>query len=68
MTIEKLNAENLKNELWETLKEIRAGKTDPKTANAIAGQARGIISTVNVEIAIQNAASNLSDKLNEFTG
>ena len=63
MSIQKLNAKELKKELWETLLEIRAGTTDPKTANAIAGQARGIISTINVEIAIQNSIGKLSGKL-----
>lgn len=66
MTHHKLNAQNLKKELWETLIEIREGKTDPKTANAIAAQARSIISTVNVEITLQNSLGNLSSHLKNF--
>jgi hypothetical protein len=63
----KLNAENLKNELWITLKEIRGGQIDPKTANAIASQARSIISTVNTEITIQTTKGELSKKVKSFT-
>lgn len=64
----KLNAENLKSKLWQTLNDVQCGDMDAKTANAIAGQARGIISTINAEIQIQNAAHNLSATLGDFAG
>lgn len=67
MSKNELNAKNLKNELWETLIDIRNDRVDPKTANAIAAQARSIISTINVEIVIQNAVDNLSENLKNFT-
>ena len=63
----KLTADNLKNVLWDTLNKIRSGETDAKTANAIAGQARGIISTLNVELSIQNSVSKLTKKVRDFT-
>lgn len=67
MSKTKLTAENLKSELWNTLLEVRSNKTDPLTANAIAAQARGIISTINVEILIQSSVDKLSGRLQEFT-
>ena len=63
----KLNAENLKNELWATLKDIQSGHLDARTANAIAGQARGIIATVNTEILIQTTKQELSESVKNFS-
>lgn len=63
----KLNAANLKNELWETLKDVRGARIDAKTAKAVSGNARGIISTISVEIAIQKSKTKLSKSLKDFT-
>lgn len=63
----KLTAANLKNVLWDTLNKIRVGETDAKTANSIAAQARGIISTINVELSIHNSVSKLPKKIRDFT-
>ena len=66
--MKKLNAENLKNELWKTLLGVRGGDIDASVANSIAGQARGIISTINAEIQIQHSKIKLSSELRGFTG
>ena len=64
---EKLNAENLKNMLWETLQDVKSEVMDSKTANAIAAQARGILGTVRTEIAIQHSTKALTNKIKDFT-
>lgn len=63
----KLTATNLKNQLWETLQDVRSSKIDAKTANAVSGNARGIISTISVEITIQKSKTRLSKSLKGFT-
>lgn len=63
----KLTATNLKNELWETLQDVRSSKVDAKTANAVSGNARGIISTISVELSIAKSKSKLSKSLKDFT-
>lgn len=49
---EKLNSENLKKELWQTLKMLKTKKLPPLVANSVAAQAREIIRIVTLEIAI----------------
>lgn len=51
-----LNAKNLKNELWETLQDLRTSKVDPRTADSIASQAREIIRTINTQLTIASMA------------
>jgi hypothetical protein len=41
-----LNASNLKQELWKTLKDLRSGAIQPGHGDAIASQAREILRTV----------------------
>lgn len=47
-----LNSHNLKQILWETLLEVRSGKMDTTTANAIAQSSKEIMNVVNTEIKI----------------
>lgn len=47
-----LTATNLKNALWETLKDVKDGKKQPAEADAIASQAREILRTVKVQLQI----------------
>lgn len=47
-----LTAQNLKQSLWETLSELKAGTKQPSEADAIAGQAREILRTTNVQLRI----------------
>lgn len=46
----KLNANNLKNELWDTLLKLRKGEVEPEVAKVTAMAAREIIRVVNTEI------------------
>lgn len=54
----KLTSENLKQELWETLHDIRNKKIEANTAQAIASQAREILRAVRLEL----IASNMTNK------
>ena len=47
-----LTAANLKDALWETLNDIRNGKIQPGSGDAIASQAREILRTVKVQLQI----------------
>lgn len=49
-----LNATNLKNALWETLQDIKAGTVQPGQGDAIASQAREILRTVKVQLQVTN--------------
>lgn len=49
-----LNATNLKNALWETLNDIKAGTIQPGQGDAIASQAREILRTVKVQLQVTN--------------
>lgn len=53
-TIKELNATNLKNALWETLQDIKAGTVQPGQGDAIAAQAREILRTVKVQLQVTN--------------
>lgn len=52
MGTKKLTATNLKEELWTTLTDLRAGTIQPGQADAIAAQAREILRTVKVQLQI----------------
>lgn len=52
--MEKLNATNLKNALWETLNGVKDGTVDAGKADAIASQAREIVRTVKVQLQISS--------------
>lgn len=51
-----LNASNLKQQLWETLKDLRAGKIQPGHGDAIASQAREILRTVRTQLMVTGQA------------
>jgi hypothetical protein len=47
-----LNASNLKEALWQTLNEIKAGSIQPGQGDAIASQAREILRTIKVQLQV----------------
>lgn len=51
-----LNAGNLKNELWNTLNELRQGKIQPGQGDAVASQAREILRTVRTQLLVTSQA------------
>lgn len=54
--MEKLNAENLKNVLWETLNGVKGGGIQASQADSIAVQAREILRTTNTQLRISHQA------------
>jgi len=52
-----LTARNLKQALWQTLTDVRKRKMTPGSADAIASQAREILRTVKVQLAVANQTS-----------
>jgi len=50
--MKKLNAENLKDVLWNTLNEVKDGNMQPSQADSIAVQAREILRTTNTQLRI----------------
>lgn len=51
----KLNAENLKNALWETLQGVKSGNIEASSADSVATQAREILRTTKVQLDIARA-------------
>jgi hypothetical protein len=47
-----LSAVNLKNELWETLQQIKSDTMQPAQGDAIASQAREILRTIKVQLQV----------------
>ena len=63
----KLNAVNLKDQLWEVLQDVKAGKVTPGSGDAIAAQAREILRTVRTQLAIfTQAGKAVTDELIDF--
>ena len=63
----KLTAQNLKNELWEVLKEIRSGKIEPHQAEAVATQSREIVRVLRVQQSIiRQASEKITDEMLQF--
>jgi len=52
MSNNSLSAVNLKDSLWETLNKVKSRKLLPGHADAIAAQAREILRTVKMQLAI----------------
>lgn len=50
--MKELTAANLKNELWETLNQIKDSTMQPSQGDAIASQAREILRTVKIQLQI----------------
>ncbi len=51
-----LTAKNLKDELWNTLNDLRSGTMQPGQGDAIASQAREILRTVKTQLAVTQQA------------
>lgn len=51
-----LSAVNLKAALWQTLNDLRDGSIQPGQGDAIAAQAREILRTVKVQLAVTSQA------------
>lgn len=65
--MQKLNAVNLKQSLWETLNNIKDGDLEAAKGDAIASQAREILRTVNTQVKIiDKAKSEISNELKDF--
>jgi hypothetical protein len=65
--MQKLNAVNLKQTLWETLNEVKGKTLDPAVADSVASQAREILRTTKIQLTIFNQAKqNVSSELIEF--
>lgn len=47
-----LTAKNLKNQLWDTLKDVQSGSMCPNQAKAVATAGREILRTVKIQIDI----------------
>ena len=66
--MQNLTAKNLKEALWQTLNEIRDGTTHPGAADSVAGQAREILRTVNVQLRVaQQSKRNVSTDVIDFS-
>lgn len=65
--MKKLNAQNLKDILWETLNEVKSGKMEAANADSIATQSREILRTVNTQLkVIRESKRNISTELIDF--
>lgn len=58
----KLNANNLKNTLWETLQKVKAGKMEPGQADSIACSAREILRTTSVQLKVASQSNRMLSK------
>lgn len=54
--VAQLNASNLKEQLWNTLNDLRAGRIQPGHGDAIASQAREILRTVRTQLLVTSQA------------
>lgn len=62
-----LNAKNLKDTLWETLKGVKSGKIAAAEADSVATQAREILRTTNTQLQIfRQAKRNVSTEVINF--
>lgn len=62
-----LSAVNLKNELWETLQQIKGDQMQPAQGDAIASQAREILRTIKVQLQIcTHAKRNVPTEVIDF--
>ena len=65
--METLNAGTLKQQLWETLHEIKSGSIDAAKGDAIASQAREILRTIKTQVQIIDKAHvEMSNELKSF--
>ena len=69
MPPKKLNAESLKESLWDTLLELRGGTLQPAVADAIASQAREILRTGKLQLAVaKQTGHTVPEGLQRFAG
>lgn len=62
-----LNAVNLKEALWDTLKKVRSGKMTPGAADAVAAQAREILRATRTQLAVlTQAGESVSAEMVDF--
>ena len=67
--MEKLSAVTLRNQLWQTLNEVKNNKLDPATADAIAAQSREILRSFKTQLQILAACKkNVTADMIEFAG
>lgn len=67
-TATELNAINLKQQLWDTLRKVKAGKMTPASGDVVAAQAREILRTVRTQLNVfAQAGEGVSDELVEFS-
>lgn len=65
---DKLNAENLKAALWDTLGRVKDGDMLPSHADAVASQAREILRTVKLELQIASQSkATVPSKVKAFS-
>lgn len=65
--MKKLNAKNLKNELWGVLQDVREGKIEPVQAEAVASQSREIIRVVRTQQSIiKQAGQTITQDMVDF--
>jgi len=65
--MKKLNAKNLKNELWKTLKNLREGEIEPVQAEAIASQSREINRVVKTQQSVlKQAKEEVTEEMIDF--
>jgi len=62
-----LNAINLRDQLWQTLKAVKSGEMTPASGDVVAAQAREILRTIKVQLSIfSQAGKAVSDELVDF--
>ncbi len=62
-----LNAVNLREELWDTLQQVKSGKMTPASGDVVASQAREILRTVKTQLAIFSQSGRaVSSELVDF--
>lgn len=67
--MDKLNAVTLREQLWETLNEVKSNKLDPATADAIASQSREILRSFKVQLSILgHAKKQVTKDMLDFAG
>lgn len=67
MAKKQLNASTLREVLWDTLNQVKAGKLDAPTADAVASQSREILRSIKIQLAVLGQAKeNVTGELIEF--
>ena len=65
--MQKLSAATLRNVLWSTLNEVKDGKLEPATADAVAAQSREILRSIKTQLSIlAYAKKQVTQEMVEF--